>query len=87
MDGYGSFINDDKEVTAKGDTNEEEYQGILDSPEIYDIIDNSDEERSENSYDQYIGAEVVLIDIKGKQRMGKVRKCIKYDDISTGEGH
>ena len=43
LDVYNSFINDDEEGTAKGDPNEEEFQGLQDSPEIYYIIYNSDE--------------------------------------------
>ena len=34
LDGYDSFINDDKEGITKGDPNEEGYQGHPDSPEI-----------------------------------------------------
>ena len=52
-------------VLLKGDPNEEGYQGLLYSPEIDEIIDNSDEEREDNSYEQYIGAEVMLSDWKG----------------------
>ena len=85
MDGYDSFINDNEEVTAKGDSNYEEYQGLIDSPEIDEIIDNSDEERSDNSYDEYSAAGVVLPDRKGEKLMGKVRKVVKYYCISIGE--
>ena len=49
---YEPFINDDKEGIDKGDPNEKGYQGPPDSPEIDEIIDNSDEERAANSYDQ-----------------------------------
>ena len=49
-------------------------------------MDNSDEERAANSYDQYIGAEVIPPDLKGEKLMGKVSKRIKYVDISTREG-
>ena len=52
MDGYESFINDDEEGIYKGDHNKEVYQGPLYYPEIDGIIDNSDEERAANSYDQ-----------------------------------
>ena len=62
LDGYDSFINDDEEDIAKCDPNEERYQGTPDSLEIYKIIDNKDEENLDNSYDQYIGAKVVLPD-------------------------
>ena len=52
LDGYDSFINVDEEGIAKGDPNEEGYQGPPDSPDIDAIIYNSDEERAANSYDQ-----------------------------------
>ena len=66
LDGYDSFTNHDKEGIAKGDPNKEGYQGPPDSPEIDELIDNSDEERASNYYDQYIGAEVVIPGRKGE---------------------
>ena len=42
LDGYDSFMNDDEGGIAKGDPNKEGYQGPQDSPEIDEIIDNSD---------------------------------------------
>ena len=85
--GYDSFINDYEQAIVKGDPNEEGHQGPPDSPEMGEIIDNSDEEREANSYDQYIGAEVVLPDCKDNKLMGKIRKHVRYDDTSTGEGN
>ena len=85
--GYDSFMNDDEEGIAKGDPNQEGYQVPPDYPDIDEIIDNSDEERASNSYDQYIGTEVVLPDWKGEKLMGKFRKRVRYDDTSTGEGN
>ena len=87
LDGYESFINDDEQAIVKGDPNEEGHQGPPDSPEMDEIIDNSDEEREANSYDQYIGAEVVLPDRQAEKLMGKVSKCFRYDDASIGEGN
>ena len=79
MDGYDSLINDDEEGISKGD---------LQIPhEIDEIIDNSNEERAANYYDQYIGAEVFLPDRKGEKLMGKARKRVRYDDTSTGDGN
>ena len=72
MDVYDSLINDDEESISKGETNKEGYQGPPNSPEIDEIIDNSDEERVANSYDVYIWDEVVLPDRKGEKLMGKV---------------
>ena len=73
MDGYDSLVNDNKEVIAKGDPNEEGYQGPPYFPEIDEIIDNINKERAANSYDQYIGDEVVLPDRKSEKPMWKFR--------------
>ena len=54
-------------------------------PEIDEIIDNSDERRAANSYDQYIGDEVVLPDRKGEKLMGKIREHVRYDDTSISK--
>ena len=70
-----------------GGPNEEVYQGSPDCLEIDEIIDNCDEERVANYYDQYIGAGVVIPYWKGDKLMGKVRKRFRYDDIITGEGN
>ena len=87
LDGYESFVNYYEEGIAKGDLNEEGYQGPLDYPDIDEIIHNCDEERAANSYDQYIGAEAMLPDRKGEKIMGKVMKRVRYDDTITGEGN
>ena len=82
---YESLINDDEGGVAKGENNEEGYQGPPYPPEIDEIMDNSDEERSANSYDQYIGSEVVIPDRKGEKLMGKVSRCVRYNDTITGK--
>ena len=43
LDVYDSLINDDEEGIAKGEPNEEGYQGPPDYPEIDEIIDHCDE--------------------------------------------
>ena len=48
-------------------------------------MDNIDEERAANSYDQYIGVEVLLPDQNGEKLMVKVSKRVTYDDTITGE--
>ena len=52
LDVYDSFINNDEEGIAKVDSNDKGYQGLPDSPEIYETIDSRDEERAANYYDQ-----------------------------------
>ena len=86
MGGYDSFSNYYGEGVAKGDPKQEVYQGLPDYPEIDEIINNSDEERTANFYDQYIGDEVVIPDRKGEKLVGKFRKRVKYDDTSSGGG-
>ena len=83
MGGYDSFIDDDEEDTSKSKPNDEENQGLPDTPEIDEIIYNIDKEREANSYELYIEAEVVLPDWKGKKKKEKYRKQIKYDNIIT----
>ena len=87
LDGYESLINDNEEGISKGDTNKEGYQVPPDPPDTQEIKDNSDKEMSANSYDQYIGAEVVLPDRKGEKIMGKVRKRVRYDDTGEKKGN
>ena len=50
-------------------------------------MDNSDEERTANSDDQYIGAEFALPNCKGERIMGRVKKRLKYDDSNTSKGN
>ena len=52
LDGYDSLIIYDEEGIAKGDPNEEVYQGLPYPPKIYEIIDNSGKETADNYYDQ-----------------------------------
>ena len=76
-----------KKVLLKGYPNEEIHQGTPDSPEIDEIIYNSDKERTANLYDQYIGDEVVLPDYNGDKLMGKVRNLVIFDVTSTRRGN
>ena len=45
-------MNDYEEGIANVDPNKNGYQGPPDYTEIYEIIDNRDEEREANAYDQ-----------------------------------
>ena len=52
LDVYYYLVNDDEQVIAKGEPNKEVYQGTPDSLYIYEILDNCDEQREANYYDQ-----------------------------------
>ena len=43
LDGYDTFIKDDKDAIKNSDSNYEDYQDLPDYPELNDIIYNSDE--------------------------------------------
>ena len=59
--------------------NEEPFQGY-DIPEIDDFITNSDKRDSEDVYDSYLGAEILLPDHDGNKMMAKVIKRVKGND-------
>ena len=84
MGGYDSLINDYEEGYENGDPNEEEHQGLPDSSDKDYIIYNSEKYMTANYYGQYIGAEVVLSNRKADKLIGKFRKIINYNCISTG---
>ena len=70
---------------TKGGPNKEDYQDPTNSPELDGVIDNINEGKAADLYDKYNGSEIVLPAKKGEKLMGKVRKCVKYDESSTGE--
>ena len=85
LDGYDALINIDKEYFAKCDQNGWNSQGLPYYTELYSDVDNINEEKLADPYDQYIVDEVVLPDHKGDKRVGKVKKCVKYSELGTGE--
>ena len=49
---YDEFINDDEESVAKVYTNEEEYQRLTNYIDLNDVIDNINELKAADLYDQ-----------------------------------
>ena len=75
MDGLFGFTNDDELGII--DADEEEYQGLPDSPDIDEVVDNTDLRAQADTYDQFIGAKVSLPDEHGRTAMGRVVKRVR----------
>ena len=85
LDGMTNFINDDEEVDDKLvddklDLFEEQYLGLPNTPEIDEVVDNTDRRKQADTYDQFIGAEVALPDTTGRTAMARVMKRVKDND-------
>ena len=84
LGGYDSLINDSEEGTKEVDPNEEQYQVLLYYPNIDVVIDHINSKRVYNSYDQYVGAAVLLPHHKGEKRMVNVSNHVKHNDFCSG---
>ena len=85
MDSTTNFINDDVDVERIEDDDmldwlEEEYQGLPKTPEIDDVVDNSDRRKQSDKYDQFLGTDVAIPDSTGRNATAKVMKCVKDND-------
>ena len=92
LDGMDSFINDDvdsEDIHENEDVldwMEERYSGLPKTPDIDEVVDNSDRRKQANTYDQFINAEVAMPDKEGRTSMGKVVKRVRDNEgkgIST----
>ena len=73
-DDIDDFINDDIEAQVGTGLNQGEYLGLEETLDIDDIVDNTDEEELNNTYDRYVGVELNLPDRRGEVVMAKVIK-------------
>ena len=85
MDGMTNFKDDDVDVNKIEDDNmldwlEEKYQGLPKTPEINDVVDNSDCRKQADTYDQFLGTEVAIPDSTDRSTMARVMKRIKDND-------
>ena len=60
--------------TSDDDNRMEEFRGLSDIPDIDDLLDFTSAETEADTYDQYIGTEVALLDTKGYMIMARVKK-------------
>ena len=61
LGGMDAFINEEV-PSQKEDVWEEPYQVLPDSPDMENVVDQENSEKSFDTYDQFVGAEVCLSD-------------------------
>ena len=77
-DSLDDFVHDD--IEAITDSGYED--SIEEQPDVDEYVDNSDESTSDDTYDQYIGAEVSLPDRQGEKLMAKVMRKLRGSDTN-----
>ena len=60
-----------------------DYFGLEDAPDIDDIIDNENERTQSDSYDKYIGTEIILPNSADQNLIARVKKKVRSDDKNT----
>ena len=82
LDGMYAFINE--EVTSQEGEEfwEEPHQGLLESTEMDDVVDQENYEKSVNTYDQFVGAELCIPDEIRRKRMARVTKSVKDNEAN-----
>jgi len=73
------FVKDDETVPI-GYEPDGDYFGLAEAPDIDEFIDVENERTQSDSYDKYIGAEVVLPNSADQNLMAKVKRKLKSDD-------
>ncbi len=73
------FVKDDVAVPT-GYEDDGDYFGQPDVPDIDDVIDNENERTQSDSYDKYIGAEIVLPNSADQNLMVRVKKKVMSND-------
>ena len=78
MDGFSDFIIDDIESGPSADEDildwMGKYLGSQDTKDIDEIIDHSDVRKQADTYDQFLGAKVVMLDSAGRTSMVRIMK-------------
>ena len=85
LDNLEDFVNDDIPSIDEDDIWEEQYNGLPETPELDDKVDQNDPVHATDTYDKLVGAEVCIPDSKGMKMMAKVVKRIK-DNNGTPVG-
>ena len=73
------FVKEDEPVPM-GYADDGDYFGLSESPDIDKIISNENERTQSDSYDKYIGAEIILPNSADQSLMAKVKKKISSND-------
>ena len=83
LDGMDALINEEVLSQEKEYFWEELYQGLPDSPDMDDAVDQEYSEKDFHTYDKFFGAEVCLPDKQGIKTMERVTKRVKDKNVNT----
>ena len=82
LNGMDAFINEEVPSQEEEDVWQKPYQGFPDSPDMVNVVDQENYEKTVDTYDQFIGAEVCLPDEWGRKMMARVTKRVKYNEVN-----
>ena len=85
-DDIDDFIHDDVEAQVGTGLNDDGEEDLEEIPDIDEVVDNTDEEELNNSYDRYVGVEMNLPDRRGDLVMAKVIKKTRDADRNPDTG-
>ena len=80
LDGIYSFINEEFLSQKEEDFWEELYQGLPESPDMDDVVDKENYEKSIDTNDQFFVAEVCLTDERSRKSMARITKSVKENE-------
>ena len=79
IDGLDTFINEEVPSQQEEDVWEKPYQGLPDSPDMDNVVDQENAEKAVDTNDQFFGPEVCLPDEQKKNIIARVTKHVKYN--------
>ena len=80
LNGIDAFINEEVQSQEGGDVWEEPYQVLPDSSEMDEVMDQENDEKAVDTYDQFVGTEVCIPDELGRKTTSRVTKCVKENE-------
>ena len=75
-----SFIKEEVPSQEEEDVWDEPYRVLPESPYMDDVVDEENSENSVDSYDQFLGAEVCLLDEEWTKIMTILINSVKYNN-------
>lgn len=81
------FIRDDVQADVGTGFTDEELGMLMIAMDVDEFVKADDAESEADTYDQYIGAEVVLPNAADEKLMAKVRRKVHSDDRNSGESY
>ena len=74
------FINKEVKSQEEEDVWEEPHQGLPESPDMDDVVNQENAEKAVDTYDQFVSTEVCLPDKLRSKMMAIFTKSVKYNE-------